>query len=184
MGVSRSSRKRRHMLSLFRKPSPPPQASLYARVVEAARQPAWYISGAVPDTLDGRFDMLALVTALLVLRLQADPDPHARQAEADLADRFAADIEGNFREMGVGDLSITKEVGKAMGALEGRLAAYRTALADTDSAALEAALVRNLWRGEPPGEDARAWTAGQVRALGAALAATPLDRLLAGDWAQ
>ena len=128
--------------------------------------------------------MLALIMSLVVLRLQADPDPSARQAEADLADRFASDIEGNFREMGVGDLSITKEVGKAMGALEGRLTAYRAALADVEPAALEAALVRNLWRGEPPGADARAWTATQVRTLAASLAQTPLDRLLDGEWPQ
>jgi cytochrome b pre-mRNA-processing protein 3 len=172
------------MLSLFRKPSPPPMQALYARAVEAARRPDWYVAGAVPDTLDGRFDMLALVVALVVLRLQADPDLAARQAEADLADRFAADIEGNFREMGVGDLSITKEVGKAIGALEGRIAAYRDALADPDPAVLDGALTRNLWRGEPPGADARDWMAAQVRAMGAALVATPLDRLLAGDWAR
>lgn len=171
------------MLSLFRKPSPPPQAPLYACVVEAARQPAWYVAGAVPDTLDGRFDMLALVTALAVLRLQADPDPAARQAEADLVDRFAADIEGNFREMGVGDLSITKEVGKALGALEGRLVAYRAALADAGPAALESALARNLWRGEPPGAEAQAWMAGRVRALADQLAAMPLAAVLAGGWA-
>lgn len=170
------------MLSLFRRPSPPPQAALYARLVALARQPDWYVAGAVPDTLDGRFDMLALVTALVVLRLQADPDPAARQAEADLADRFAADIEGNFREMGVGDLSITREVGKALGALEGRISAYRAALAEPDPAALDAALSRNLWRGEPPGADARAWLAGRVRALAASLAATPLGRLRAGNW--
>jgi cytochrome b pre-mRNA-processing protein 3 len=168
------------MLSLFRKPPPPPMAALHARAVEAARRPDWYLAGQVPDTLDGRFDMLALVTALIVLRLQADPDPAARQAEADLADRFAADIEGNFREMGVGDLSISKEVGRAVGALEGRIAAYRAALADPDPAALEAALARNLWRGEPPGAAARGWVAAEVRALAARLQRTPLPQLLDG----
>lgn len=169
------------MLSLFRKSPPAPMAALHARAVEAARRPDWYLAGAVPDTLDGRFDMLALVVALLVLRLQADPDPAARQAEADLADRFAADMEGNFREMGVGDLSISKEVGRAMGALEGRIAAYRAALADADPGALEAALVRNLWRGEPPAPEARAWMAAQARALEARLALTPLPAILRGE---
>jgi cytochrome b pre-mRNA-processing protein 3 len=169
------------MLSLFRKSAPPPLTALYARAVDAARAPDWFVSGGAPDTLDGRFDMLALVVALIVLRLQADPDPAARQAEADLADRFAADIEGNFREMGVGDLSISTEVGRAVGALEGRIAAYRAALADPDPAALDGALARNLWRGEPPSADARAWTAARVRALAQRLGATSLARLTAGE---
>jgi cytochrome b pre-mRNA-processing protein 3 len=68
-----------------------------------------------------------------------------------------------------------------MGALEGRIAAYRAALADADPGALEAALVRNLWRGELPAPEARAWMAAQVRALQARLASTPLLAILRGE---
>jgi cytochrome b pre-mRNA-processing protein 3 len=45
---------------------------LYNAVVAAGRDPAWYVEGEVPDTVDGRFDMIAAILALTLLRLEAD----------------------------------------------------------------------------------------------------------------
>ena len=114
-------------------PRPPrPAAALYARALELAREPSWFAAGGVADTLDGRFAMLAHVMALLILRLQA---LGLHQAEADVTDRFAADMDASLREVGVGDLSISKQVGATVGALGGRISALRSALADGEGPA-------------------------------------------------
>lgn len=162
----------------------PPAAAdqLYEAVVAQARRPDWYLKGAVPDTLDGRFDMLALVLALLMLRLEAitgdDPTHKAARLSVDLADRFIADMDGNLRQDGVGDQVVPKHLGHMMAALGGRLGAYRAA--GRDLAALGDALVRNLYRGAAVDADALAWTTARAAALAARLDATGFDALAAG----
>ena len=171
-------------------PRPPrPAAALYARALELAREPSWFAAGGVADTLDGRFAMLAHVMALLILRLQA---LGLHQAEADVTDRFAADMDASLREVGVGDLSISKQVGATVGALGGRISALRSALADGQGAArvgeggergaarageggergaaLDEALARNLYAGAVPSPDALAWAHRETRALAARFA--------------
>ena len=157
----------------FSPPPAPPLADLWARVVVLARRPGWYLNGGVPDTLDGRFDMVALVASLVLLRFERDGDTRAQVA---LTERFVDDMDGNLRQSGVGDVG--KHVGNMMGALGGRLGAYRDAMAGGD---LEAALVRNLYRGAAPDGGAAAWVSAETRRLAAAIDALPADRLRAGD---
>jgi cytochrome b pre-mRNA-processing protein 3 len=121
-----------------------PGESLYNAVVAEARRPAWYIEGAVPDTIDGRFDMVALVLSLVMIRLE---DAGAAQLCADLTERFIADMDGSLRQDGVGDQVVGKHIGRMVAALGGRLGAYRDSR--TDDVAFAVALRRNLWRGEP-----------------------------------
>lgn len=161
---------------------PSPVDQLYAAVVAHARQPAWYVEGAVPDTLDGRFDMVVLVLSLLLLRLEevagGNPRHPAAQLSADLADRFLADMEGNLRQDGIGDQVIPKHMGQMMAALGGRLGAYRSAHGDAD--AMAEALRRNLYRGAPVPEAAVAFAADAARRLSRQLSATAYARLAAG----
>jgi len=154
-----------------------PAAALYARVVATARDPGWYLAGEVPDTYDGRFDMIALVIAYVTMRLEALGE---RQLCADLTERFIADMDGTLRQDGVGDQVVGKHIGRMVAALGGRLGAYRDAGAD--DAALAEALKRNLWRGEAPGDDAIAEVIARIRRLEAALAAVPAAALAAGQW--
>lgn len=160
---------------LGRTPVPEGTAAYHA-VVTRARAPHWYVEGAVPDTIDGRFDMIATVLALVLLRLEVDPDGAAPNAW--LAERFIADMDEQLREMGVGDVVVGKQIGKLMGMLGGRLGAYRAALAG--EADLGEALVRNLYRGAAPAPAALAHVEGELRRLRDALAQVPLDALLAG----
>ncbi len=141
--------------------APRAAAALYARAIELARAPAWYSAGGVPDTLDGRFEMVALTCALAIARLQA---LGAAQAEADLTDRFTEDMDASLRESGVSDLAISKQVGHAVGALGGRIGAYRAGLAG-DDAALEAVLARNLYANAVPEPAMLAWAVREIRAL-------------------
>lgn len=153
-----------------------PLDDLYNAIVAVARDPHWYTAGAVPDTVDGRFDMVALVTSLVLIRLEKDPDP---QPPVTLTERFVDDMDGSLRELGVGDMTIGKHVGRTVGALGGRLGAYRAALAG-EGEPLRAALERNLYRGQSPGDAALDWTAARAQALADALDGWPTGSLLAG----
>ncbi len=149
---------------------------LYTAVVGRARAEHWYLAGAVPDTVDGRFDMIATLLAIVMLRLEAEPaggEPAAR-----LAERFVDDMDGQLREIGIGDIIVGKHIGKMMSMLGGRLGAYRDGLAAGDIAP---ALVRNLYRGTAPDAAALAHVRDSVMAFNGALAATPMPHLLAGD---
>jgi len=157
-----------------------PGTALYAQVVAEARRPDWYLAGEVPDTLDGRFDMVALVLSLVLLRLEAEDSAEARQLSADVTDRFITDMDGNLRQDGVGDQVVGKHLGRMMAALGGRLGAYRDAGAD--DAALGAALARNLWRGGGVKPDALAYVVTHSRQLAAHLAPVAVSALAAGAW--
>ena len=149
---------------------------LWNAVVATARAPHWYAQGTVPDTLDGRFDMISLVMALVLHRI--DDDPEQRLAGVHLTELFVNDMDGQMRQIGFGDMVVGKQVGRMMGALGGRLGAYRAA---DGSDELRAALIRNLWRGDEPAEAGLAHVMAEVAALRAALAATPVPELVAAD---
>src|SRR3546814_4000532 len=99
--------------------------------------------------LDGRFDMVCLVLALVLHRI--DDDPVQALAGVQLTELFVADMDGQIRQIGFGDMVVGKQIGRMVGALGGRLGAYRAA---DGSDALREALVRNLWRGRTPADAA------------------------------
>jgi cytochrome b pre-mRNA-processing protein 3 len=170
---------------LVARSTPAPVERLYTAVVAEARRPDWYVKGEVPDTLDGRFDMLVLVLSLLLLRLEevtgGNPRHPAAQLSADLADHFLTDMEGNLRQDGIGDQVVPKHLGKMMAALGGRLGAYRGARGDAQ--AMAEALRRNLLRGEAAPESAIQWLVSETQRLSARLTATSFERLAAGELA-
>ena len=152
-----------------------PYIPLYNAVVREARQRFWYAEGGAPDTLDGRFDMVAAVMALVLIRMEAEGQAGLEPA-ARLTELFVDDMDGQLRQQGVGDIVVGKHVGRMMSALGGRITAYREGLAGGD---MEAALIRNLWRGEAPAGGAGIVAAG-MRALADRLAARTLPELLEG----
>lgn len=149
--------------------------ALYDAVVARGRDPDWYLAGSVPDTIDGRFDMIAAVLSLVLIRLERDPA--AALASARLTERFVDDMDGQLRQIGIGDVIVGKHVGKMMGMLGGRLGAYRDGLAAGD---LKPALIRNLYRGEGPNAAALDHVAGRLAALDRALADQTIDAVVAG----
>jgi cytochrome b pre-mRNA-processing protein 3 len=151
---------------------------LYAAIVAEARDPAWYLGGKVPDTVEGRFDMVSAMLALVLLRLEAE-GKKGRRGSVLLTETFVDDMDSSLRELGTGDLMVGKGIGKLMGALAGRMASFRDSLAG--NADFEASVRRNLFREAPPSEEAVTFVAERLRRRHAALAAMPLERLLAGD---
>jgi cytochrome b pre-mRNA-processing protein 3 len=152
---------------------------LYRTVVATARRPIWYRAGGVPDTREGRFDMIAAILSLVLLRLEREGD-EGRAPAAFLAELFVDDMDGQLRQQGVGDIVVGKHIGKMMGALGGRLGAFREALAGSGD--LDAAVARNLLRDEAADPGHVAVLRDGLVALNAALDATPARELLDGVW--
>jgi cytochrome b pre-mRNA-processing protein 3 len=131
----------------FSKPLAPPRGTIeaiYGMIVAQAREPLFYARLGVPDTVNGRFDMVLLHLWLVLRRLRPAPAA-AAQCQA-LFDQFCGDMDGNLREMGVGDLTVPKRMHKFGEAFYGRNAAYDAAL-DAGGEALAQALCKNILDG-------------------------------------
>ena len=149
-------------------------APLYHAIVAAGRDPAWYRAG-VPDTLDGRFDMIAALTALVLLRMEAEGEV-AREASVRLTETFIDDMDSSLRQLGIGDYVVGKHVGRMMGALGGRLGAFRDA-----EDGLDEAVRRNIFHDAPPSVDAVATIAARLETIRDGLTAANLAALFAGE---
>jgi len=124
--------------------------ALYGAIVAQARRETFYRDYGVPDTVDGRLDMLMLHLWLVIGPL-SQPDGTMSAFGQVLFERFCEDIDHNFREMGVGDLAVPKRMKRVASAFFGRAEAYRAALGDPEDGALAAAVARNVFGlAEPP----------------------------------
>ena len=122
-------------------------ALAYRRVVEQARQHAFFAEGGVPDTLDGRFELICLHAFLFLHRLKRE-HPEAAALSQRFFDTMFADFDRSLREMGTGDLSVGREVKRMAEAFYGRIGAYEQGL-ESDDAVLRPALARNLFGTAP-----------------------------------
>jgi cytochrome b pre-mRNA-processing protein 3 len=167
------------ILRLFRRdPQAATIAALYGAIVAQARHPGFYLGYGVPDTAEGRFEMIVLHLALLCRRL-GGADAAARSLRQGVFDMFCSDMDRNLREMGVGDLSVPKKMKKIGEAFYGRLEAYEHALAAEGDDALVAAVARNvLGEAVPSGRAQR--LARYVRAAAHALDETEAAALHCG----
>lgn len=150
---------------------------LYRAIVARARLPLWYRDGQVPDTIDGRFDMLAAFMAILLVRLEREEGDEVPQIAALVTELFVADMDESLHQIGIGDYVVGKHVGKMMGALGGRLGAFRLAAEDRDYAA---PIRRNVYHDAPPADHVVADIAARLDRFEAALRATALEDLIAG----
>jgi cytochrome b pre-mRNA-processing protein 3 len=154
-----------------------PLVPLYEAIVAEGRNPAWYRDGAVPDTTDSRFDMIVSVLSLVLIRLEREGEA-ARADSVRLTELFIDDMDGQLRQLGIGDIVVGKHVGKMMGALGGRLGAFRDALAGVGD--LREAVRRNIFRGEEAAEQPVAFVAGRLMRLHERLGGTALEPLRSG----
>jgi cytochrome b pre-mRNA-processing protein 3 len=152
-------------------------APLYRAIVGHARDPRWYSQGGVPDTQDGRFDMIAAIISLVLIRLEAEGEAHASES-ALLTELFIDDMDSQLRQIGIGDVIVGKHIGKMMSALGGRMAAYREGFAPGGDP--REALERNLYRGEAPGDAAHAFSITRLERFAADLKAATAGAVLTG----
>lgn len=147
---------------------------LWHAVVAEARRPDWFREGGAADTVSGRFDMVSAVLAVVLVRMEDNPE--LAPGAVLLTELFVEDMDGQLREFGVGDVIVGKRVSKLMGAMGGRLTAYRQGLAG-DPAALADAVRRNVTLN--PGAEPETIAQG-LGAFAERLARTDDAELLAG----
>jgi len=153
--------------------------TLWYKCVAIAREPEWYSECGVADTLDGRFDMVSAVLAMVMLRMEGDAQ--LAPLTGLLAEFFVEDMDGQLRQSGVGDLMVGKKIGKLMSTLGGRISAYREGFAQDADAVISAvseAVTRNVELQEGA-EGER--VAMRLKALRERLADTGTDAVLAGE---
>jgi cytochrome b pre-mRNA-processing protein 3 len=151
--------------------------SLYGAIVAQARSPALYSHMGVPDTVEGRFEMVVLHLSLVLRRLRGE-DAAGQPIAQEVFDLFCNDMDRSLRALGVGDLIVPKRMKKMGAAFYGRAAAYDAALDAGDRPALADALARNVFGEVPEGDSAA--LAAYVLAVTVALQAIPGDDLRAG----
>ena len=128
----------------FSRKNSKPERRLYEAIVAAARHETPYAAWGVADTVDGRFDMIALHLFLVLDRLKGEGAPFRQK----LVDEFFADMDRSLREMGVGDISVGKKVRKMAEAFYGRVKAYDEALTGEPELLIKA-LARNVFPDGP-----------------------------------
>ncbi len=153
--------------------------SVYERIVQQARKPEFYRDCGVPDTLDGRFDMIALHAFLVLHRLKQDCETASDFAQA-LFDLLFLDMDSSLRELGAGDLGVGRRVKTMAKGFYGRIAAYQAGL-DEGHDAMVAALRRNLYGTVEPRDPELRAMARYVADEAARLAAQDCGRLMAGE---
>ena len=132
--MKRTYRARDAMLDfLFRRLTAEPQrgVALFDTLTKLTREPHWYVEGKVPDTLDGRFAVLATVTALVLVRLESDGEAGNAVSVA-VTERFIEVMELEHRELGLGDPTLGKTVRKLVGSLARRTDLWRSAIGGPD----------------------------------------------------
>ncbi|WAT17595.1 hypothetical protein OZN62_11800 [Aurantiacibacter sp. MUD11] len=150
--------------------------ALWHGVVATSREPEWYAECGVEDSVEGRFDMIALVLCLTLLRMESSPTLGPKTAF--LTELFVEDMDRQLRDTGVGDLMVGKKMGKLVAALGGRLGALRESMGESD-ASLAVILQRNVTLTD---EEKKPFPlAVRTRALHNALAAQDDASLLAGQ---
>jgi cytochrome b pre-mRNA-processing protein 3 len=169
------------MLSLFKalRSTPPLSAPAYDAAVNTARAKQWYIAGAVPDTMDGRFALLSTVVALVTLRLEAEGDA-GRTPSVALTEAFIDDMDAQMRQEGF-DATLGKKVRHLVGSLASRVDRWRRLFGGGGS--WNEVVRRTVYRDEPAEDAAVASTVIGLKDLRDRLAGLSLTEVVAGKWA-
>ena len=139
------------ILNLFRRtPRDGTIAALYGVIVAQARNPVFYQHHRVPDTANGRLEMIVLHCVLVLQRLETEDA--LRPSGQALFDHFCSDMDANLREMAVGDLAVPRKMKAIAEAFYGRKRAYEEALAGPGLDELAAALARNVYTEATPAD--------------------------------
>ena len=152
--------------------------ALFDLAVAEARRTHWFVEGEVPDTVNGRFAVLATIVALMTIRLEKDGEEGAHATVA-LTERMVETLDAELREMGLGDPTLGKQVRGLVGAVAGRVERWRDLVGSDADWAEE--IRRSLYLDEGPSPDAACHSESALRTLWQRLAATELDDLSQGE---
>ena len=152
---------------------------LYADLVAQARRPDFYLAGGVPDTVEGRFEMISLHVYVVLRRLRG-ADETGRRLSQYLFDAMFDDMDRNLREMGTGDLGVGRKVKGLAKVFYGRVRAYDRALDEAGNGALEAALAHSVFADAAVPAARVAALAAYLRRAARDSASWTLEALMAG----
>lgn len=151
--------------------------ALFDLTVVEARKPHWYAHGEVPDTLDGRFAMLATICALVSVRLESD-SIDGELASAALIERFIESMDAEHRELGLNDPGLGRRVRKLVASLERRVDEWRAAV--TGERDWDQTIVSSVYRDEAPRDEAMEHSSEELRSFWARLQSAPERELAEG----
>ena len=151
--------------------------ALFDLAVREARNPHWFVEGQVPDTLNGRFAVLATIVALLTIRLEREGS-EGQQASVALTERLVESLDTEIREIGLGDPTLGKQVRKLVGAVSGRVERWRTLVDSEESWAGEAR--QSLYLEEDADPAAISHSEKELHRLLRRLKSTKLEELVDG----
>ena len=152
---------------------------LYAAAIAVARRPVFYRDFGVQDSVDGRFDALSLVVILVMRRLKNCGDA-GKEISQQLFDSMFADMDLSLREMGAGDIGVSKRVRAMAEAFMGRLESYVCVIDNNEKKSFSAALKRNLFRGSETIDPLANGLVDYLFALVKEIDNLPTDEVLAG----
>jgi cytochrome b pre-mRNA-processing protein 3 len=151
----------------------------YVTLVEQSRKPWFYAKQAVPDTVDGRFDIIVLHLFMIIHRLRGEETQAAAEFARALSEVFFSDMDRNIREMGSTDTGVGKRIRNMAQAFYGRLSAYENGMIASDK--LREALKTNLYRASDIiSETQLVEMENYIKRNRDQLAGQPLPELLAG----
>ena len=166
------------LFGLFRRKKRDAEHRVYCQIVAQARQPVFYQAYGVPDTVDGRFDLIVVHAVLVFRRLRSEGKEISRFAQ-DVFDLFFHDMDASLREMGVSDVRVPKKI-KAMGeAFYGRADAYMPLIEAGDVPSLAEALKRNVYA-DADAQVGELSLARYMIAAAAEMDKQPVDTIVAG----
>ena len=151
--------------------------ALFGLAVHEARQTHWFLAGEVPDTVNGRFALLATVVALMTVRLEREGDA-GREATVALTERLVETLDAEIREMGLGDPTLGKQVRKLVGAVAGRVERWRAVLAS--DAPWTDEVRRSVYLEEAASAEGVAHTESRLKTLWRRLQESSLEELAEG----
>lgn len=151
--------------------------AMFQLAVAQARQPSWFIEGEVPDTVNGRFAVLATIIALLTLRLEGEGEA-GQEASVALTERLVETLDAEIREMGLGDPTLGKQVRRLVGAVSGRVDRWRDLVATGEPWTSE--VQQSIYLDEAASADAVEYSESALRQLWQRLTDSSLDDLVDG----
>jgi cytochrome b pre-mRNA-processing protein 3 len=167
--------------TLFRtRPEKETGLAIHAAIAKAARQPALFGDNGVPDTLEGRFELVLLHTALVLTAMRSETEEYPNLVCQQVFDAMFDDFDAAMREMGVGDSGVGKKIRFMAEGFYGRASHYKDALANDDENVLDQVIARNLMGSETVDHRAKALSA-YVRAAANALTKQGSSQLASGE---
>ena len=154
---------------------------IYQKIVKFSRNKIFYTKYKVPDTIDGRFDMLVLITILVVFRLSKIKDEGVELSQK-IFDTIFKDLDYSLRELGAGDVSVANNMKKLISSYMGRQKIYINAFENNDQNSLSLAFKNNIFRNNDQEQNLTILLSKTIFKINKKLESIEDNKMLSGDF--